>query len=307
MKICRIYQHMKLKRQNHNFQTLLMPQGVQPSNLSGYITPYWQHFKIYRQGEDHMCGGCRKHYRSGEEANACLSQCIWSFVRGVPIEVFLTHKSVQFRCPFCYRVHKDEESVERCFQKCMVRMCNQINFQIPEIFDYLFHPSPQTGFEPEKYEPIPLHKSKGGLQEMLEKIGSLEQDVNKLKGIEPPENAKNNTDETMQSADVESIPEEPDEVMDVSLASRKKEAEKLPAISAAEAIVASEPSFEPENTIVPSAEEESPGQIAKRKNRVPFEKKFIRQGAKYECATCHQKYFTKDDVETCFDGHPENA
>lgn len=33
------------------------------------------------------------------------------------------------------------------------------------------------------------------------------------------------------------------------------------------------------------------------------EKKFFRDGAKYVCAKCKQKYFTKIEVEKCFDSH----
>jgi hypothetical protein len=31
--------------------------------------------------------------------------------------------------------------------------------------------------------------------------------------------------------------------------------------------------------------------------------KFKRDGAKYVCTKCKAKYFTKDDVEKCFDSH----
>jgi hypothetical protein len=32
--------------------------------------------------------------------------------------------------------------------------------------------------------------------------------------------------------------------------------------------------------------------------------KFIRDGAKYVCKRCKAKYFTKIEVEKCFDSHP---
>lgn len=34
-------------------------------------------------------------------------------------------------------------------------------------------------------------------------------------------------------------------------------------------------------------------------------KKFHRDGAKYVCQECNVKYFTKAEVEVCFDGHPD--
>ena len=33
--------------------------------------------------------------------------------------------------------------------------------------------------------------------------------------------------------------------------------------------------------------------------------KFKRDGAKYVCNTCKEKFFSKGDVEACFDGHVE--
>ena len=35
--------------------------------------------------------------------------------------------------------------------------------------------------------------------------------------------------------------------------------------------------------------------------------KYTRDGAKYVCKKCKAKHFTKGDVETCFDSHPEVA
>lgn len=35
--------------------------------------------------------------------------------------------------------------------------------------------------------------------------------------------------------------------------------------------------------------------------------KFIRQDAKYACNFCKAKFFTKNEVEACFDGHGEEA
>ena len=32
--------------------------------------------------------------------------------------------------------------------------------------------------------------------------------------------------------------------------------------------------------------------------------KYKRDGAKYVCAKCKAKHFSREDVEKCFDGHP---
>ncbi len=52
----------------------------------------------------------------------------------------------------------------------------------------------------------------------------------------------------------------------------------------------------------PSAE----GSVAK-KRKIPRDltKRFERVGSKYECIICHVKYFTKDEVEACFNGHED--
>ena len=40
--------------------------------------------------------------------------------------------------------------------------------------------------------------------------------------------------------------------------------------------------------------------------RVPSNK-YKRDGAKYVCANCKAKFFSKSDVEACFDAHNEKA
>ncbi len=39
--------------------------------------------------------------------------------------------------------------------------------------------------------------------------------------------------------------------------------------------------------------------------RTPGQEPFHRDGAKYVCSVCGQKYFTQDDVKNCFESHPE--
>jgi hypothetical protein len=61
----------------------------------------------------------------------------------------------------------------------------------------------------------------------------------------------------------------------------------------------------------PSAGEEATGQVAKqeggsktkRRHKNSFPKKFIRKGAKYQCFYCNSEYFTRKEVDNCFDGH----
>lgn len=42
------------------------------------------------------------------------------------------------------------------------------------------------------------------------------------------------------------------------------------------------------------------------KNDKEPSEKFKRDGAKYVCKTCKQKFFTRDDVEKCYDSHNAN-
>ncbi len=49
--------------------------------------------------------------------------------------------------------------------------------------------------------------------------------------------------------------------------------------------------------------EESIMNMNPKKERVTSEK-YTRDGAKYVCTRCKKKYFSKDEVEKCYDGHP---
>lgn len=40
-----------------------------------------------------------------------------------------------------------------------------------------------------------------------------------------------------------------------------------------------------------------------RRSKAQWKKPFIRNGAKYVCAYCNSEFFTKSEVESCFDGH----
>ncbi len=40
-----------------------------------------------------------------------------------------------------------------------------------------------------------------------------------------------------------------------------------------------------------------------KKERITSEK-YTRDGAKYVCTRCKKKYFSKDEVEKCYDAHP---
>jgi hypothetical protein len=41
------------------------------------------------------------------------------------------------------------------------------------------------------------------------------------------------------------------------------------------------------------------------KNEKVKSEKYVREGAKYLCTKCKAKYFSKDEVEKCYDSHPE--
>lgn len=41
------------------------------------------------------------------------------------------------------------------------------------------------------------------------------------------------------------------------------------------------------------------------KNEKVKSHKFKREGAKYMCTKCKEKYFSKDEVEKCFDAHED--
>lgn len=60
---------------------------------------------------------------------------------------------------------------------------------------------------------------------------------------------------------------------------------------------------QPETQATAPLESTAGGANVKRKNGRT--KKFERAGAKYVCEVCQEKYFTKSEVEACFEGHPD--
>jgi hypothetical protein len=57
------------------------------------------------------------------------------------------------------------------------------------------------------------------------------------------------------------------------------------------------PAIPPKPAFVPKPD-------ADKKFRLPNQKSFVRMDAAYECTVCRSRYFSKDDVESCFNSHP---
>ena len=65
------------------------------------------------------------------------------------------------------------------------------------------------------------------------------------------------------------------------------------------------PKQKPETVAAPPPKPEFvPKPDADKKFRLPNQKPFVRMDAAYECTVCRSRYFSKDDVESCFNSHP---
>lgn len=86
--------------------------------------------------------------------------------------------------------------------------------------------------------------------------------------------------------------------MNVSSASRQSTGSSKPSFADHDDTAAAEGAPEkPQNIVVGDGEE---GVIYREMNQKPF----VRHNASYVCSACRNKFFTKADVEACFEAHP---
>jgi hypothetical protein len=75
--------------------------------------------KIYKVGEDFVCGVCRTHHPTHSGANNCLNACWFELQQQYPLLV-RTHprRGPVYRCQLCSRDYKDENAALECARVC---------------------------------------------------------------------------------------------------------------------------------------------------------------------------------------------
>lgn len=250
--------------------------------------PYWGHFRTYKIHNGFLCGVCRRTYAEEGEARTCVTGCVSPYAN-FTIDTLVRGMKTRYRCPFCYREYLDSNAANSCLARCKR------------------HIYAVTGAAP--YKDAYEHDLKLVKDEIPEFAVSVSRKDNAL-GLRNNRptlaeiTAKTSSQEAPQAPKKEKKSVAPLELSYAKQGSQTAPAEApkpAPKPSAPAAI----PAFtEPVPEAAPLPEPEKVVYDPNVKYRESGQKPFIRDNARYVCTVCNQKFFTKSEVEACFESHP---
>jgi len=231
--------------------------------------------RVITQGELCICGICRKTYRNMAQATACLTRCLSGHLNpSNPVVAIPDAGAKKYRCHFCRRVYVERRKALECANACKTRATAIVATEHSEGNEAkqarLSATQSEGNRQPSPRKPLDrrnqMHKFfRDGRTLVCRKCGS----------------EKKTLDEVIDCFD-----SHPEKV-------KKTLAEK-------NAITAKKSPPNLKVVTPPSMENEITSKVARLTNE---NDKFLRDGARYVCRTCGNKFFTRDDVFTCFDSH----
>lgn len=208
--------------------------------------------RIFRVGQDFVCGICRVKHKHVEKANKCLEKC-WRIIQfGTPFIAFKRLGKIEFACVYCMRAYANVSEAKACAEDCV----SHLNLtSMPEQPEQDHKPAPK------KTTPKPIAKPTPIVDLNTQKPRSEESIAVKNVATAAPKLV------VTKPVELEEI--EPETI---SVSSSKKSTEE---------------------------DEAEKAEKAARDRTVRFE----RQGSKYVCVKCKSKFFTREDVEACYNAH----
>ena len=231
--------------------------------------------RILRQGRMFVCGICRKFHNTQEQASGCVHGCFTNLINGGLVQVIRQWGRDAFRCKLCTRTYAQMDAARQCGDECKKRL--------------------QT-----KLPPSPQVMAAGGAVSLT--IQPTAKPRVAPRAAKPMARTLAVAVPTHTAAAKTHIAASP-----VAAVAARPVA---PTIAAQAPVPATDPIEDVASHAV-SAPEEAPaaaaaapsGEPPKLKKLRDKTKKFHRDGARYICQECSGKYFTRDEVEACWDGH----
>jgi hypothetical protein len=239
--------------------------------------------RVIMQGDICICGICRKTYKDVRKANDCLSRCLNGHLNpSDPVVALAEAGGKKYRCHFCRRVYSERDKAVECAGACKIKTNAVVAIEHPKPLAQSTGGSLQTqkhqaasvlqptqakvAKKPAVVRRDQMHKFlRDGRKLICKKCGSESKTLDEVIGCydSHPEKQK------MSPQDKKSITE-------------AKTQAKLKIVKTS-----------------PAPTENTP-KVQRLTNE---DEKFLRDGARYVCRTCSKKFFTREDVFACFDGH----
>lgn len=243
--------------------------------------------RVITQGNICICGICRKTYSDPRQANACLTRCLNGHLNpSEPVVALAEAGTKKFRCHFCRRVFTERNKAVECSSACKVKAKGLVQSEHPKPMEPQqantlaqqntlgkFVAAPEPAFvKPAGKNPVvrrdQMHKFfRDGRKLICRKCGS----------------EKKNLDDVIACYD--SHP-----------AHIKREAQEKtvgPTKQVGHALKIVKPE-------TPALEVEENIKTVRLANE---DEKFLRDSARYVCRKCSKKFFTREEVIACYDGH----
>lgn len=243
--------------------------------------------RVITQGNVSICGICRKTYTDPRQANACLTRCLTGHLNPSDPVAALSEAGVKkFRCHFCRRVFTERNKAVECASACKVKTKAVVQSEHPKALEQsqaqaLTHQTANVKssvatqaalVKPARKPPVvrrdQMHKFfRDGRKLICRKCGSEKKTLDDVIACFDS-----------HPAHVKKAPQEK------VAAPVKKSASKLKIVK-------------PD---APAPETEKTAKVPRLANE---DEKFLRDGARYVCRNCGKKFFTREDVFACYDGH----
>lgn len=219
------------------------------------------------------CGICRSRHSAIEDAEVCLDRCWNEQLAASPTVTIKKGQCTLYRCRFCKREFKDPSEAMNCATQCAESSCSVGDHNSRHAIT-----ADQIGSR---------RIASGVRHRWVIKQGALDRLVaqKRTKNVMMPFQVRNAlyNQQTMKSLSRAMLKI----ASDIAVGTRSLNTLKIQDIQGGA-------------TMGKPAETNDPAIPRVKKNP---EKKFYRDGAKYVCAVCKNKYFTKLEVESCWKAH----
>lgn len=223
-------------------------------------------------GNHYICGVCRKTYEDSAKADRCLATCLARHLNPAQQVVDMPGAGPKkFRCHFCRRVYTEREKAVECAAACRKHTEETVQQEHSESSMMKVSP-PRAG------APLP---SRSGSTSAASPVAAAPK--------KKPTVRRDQMHKFFRDGR--------------KLICRKCGAEKN---TLDEVIACYDSHPAKEQTERPKKKDPTPHTVAaasKPESLSHEDEKFLRDGARYICRNCNAKYFTRDDVIACFDGH----
>lgn len=259
--------------------------------------------RVLRKGSHFVCGMCGSQHTAGKTAVACLEKCVGQYLNQQPVTAIHRNGRNVYACKFCKREHDQEAAASACAKACQAKLTKTANKEQDIARKKL---SGVTLAQP------PEPEAPGGNEAGGAAAGNPQGAATGIPGMgghapgaaafaaqrrgpqaqrQAPQPPRRNPAILANEPAIEDI-------------MRKHPAgtNGMPSVDSDGASAPAEGPDANEPTVGGDAAAAAPR--AKRP-KVPDNKKFRRDGARYICRDCKEKFFTRNEVIACYDSHDE--